>query len=118
MSRRTLSLLIFSILLCCNGWAAVVQDVLQARAGVFSDLRHGQANKASSCGHEHGGSAAQHDGAGGELNIDDAAMAGVPDLRCAAVVAPAFRPTPPSGTLPFRWLERPMRPPCPAARLA
>jgi hypothetical protein len=118
MSRRTLSLLILSILLCCNGWAAVVQDVLQVRAGAFSDLRHAQASKAATCGHDHGGSAAQHHGSVDEPSIDDVAMSGVPDLRCAETVAPAFHRAALSATLPFRWLERPMRPPCTAALLA
>lgn len=118
MSRRNLSLLILSVLLCCNGWAAVVQDVLQARAGLFSvfdDTGQAQASEVSYCAPDNAHPGTHHKGAVGELNIDDAAMAGVPDLRCAEVVAPAFHHALRCATPPSPWLERPMRPPCPAA---
>lgn len=119
MSRRTFSLLILSILLCCNGWAAAVQDVLQVRAGlvnVFDEAGQAQVGEVSYCAQDNANAGTHHKGAAGELNIDDAVMAGLPDLRCAEVAAPAFHHARRCATPPSRWLERPMRPPCPAAR--
>lgn len=126
MSRRPLLLLILAILLCCQGWAAAMDDLRFAQAGLADDTIQTDTRTASASGqarqdHQkqqtHQGSGAKQGGSSGALNLDDTAIFGMADLKPVEVVMPASYRTSISGTLPFRWLERPMRPPRLAARL-
>lgn len=119
MSRRSLSLLILAILLCCHGWTAVMQDVLLAQAGMTEGVTQERAETgmASSVDQGHDSSSLQHNSSSGEPDLDDASIVGLLDFSSTAILTAYRYRTSSAGSLPFRWLERPMRPPCPAALL-
>lgn len=115
MSRRSLSLLILAILLCCHGWAAVMQDVLLTQASMTDSAAEKQKEGPSSVAQGSNGSGQQHDSASGQPDLDDFPIVGRLDVTSAAIQTAERYDISSLGNLPFRWLECPMRPPCPAA---
>jgi hypothetical protein len=117
MRRRSLSLLILAILLCCHGWAAVMQDVLLAQASMTDGAAQQQIETTSSADQGNNGAGQQHDSASGQSDLEDFPIAGRLDFTSAAVQTAERHDIGSFGNLPFRWLECPMRPPCQAALL-
>lgn len=108
-------MLILAVLLCCHGWAAAMQDVMCAQAGLADEVVQADTRTGACSSHASPAGRMQPGGSTGALNLDDTAIFGLPELTPVEVVLPPCAPTRIAGTLPFRWLERPMRPPCPAA---
>lgn len=117
MSRRSFSLLILAILLCCHGWAVGLQDVLLAQASMTEGVAQQQASMSSAGSQDHDSSSQHHGDASDTPDLDDTVILGLLEFRSTTVSTAGRYYACSSGGLPFRWLERPMRPPSQAPLL-
>ncbi|WPG36939.1 hypothetical protein [Variovorax sp. EBFNA2] len=119
MSRISISLLFLAILLCCHGWAAVMQDVWFAQAGMTDSAAGEPDEMTASVAQGSNGSGQLHDSASAQTELDDFPLVvGRLDVLSTAAQAAERHDIGSFLNLPFRWPECPMRPPCPAAFLA
>jgi len=118
MSRISISLLFLAILLFCHGWAAVMQDLGFAQAGMTNSAAGEADEMTASAAQGSNGFGQSHDSASGQTEFDDFPLVvGRLDVLSTAAQAAERHDIGSFLSLPFRWPECPMRPPCPAALL-